>query len=51
MTATLLADRAVLRLSALDAAEDVADFLQGLVTSDVKGPLPCWAALLIPQGK
>ncbi|HMO67147.1 MAG TPA: folate-binding protein [Novosphingobium sp.] len=51
MTATLLADRAVLRLSALDAAEDVADFLQGLVTSDVKGPLPCWAALLTPQGK
>ena len=51
MTATLLADRAVLRLSPLDETGDVADFLQGLVTSDVKGPLPCWAALLSPQGK
>lgn len=51
MTATLLADRAVLRLSPIDDGEDVADFLQGLVTNDVKGPLPCWAGLLTPQGK
>lgn len=51
MTATLLADRAVLRLSPLDESEDVAAFLQGLVTNDVKGPLPCYAALLTPQGK
>ena len=26
-------------------------FLQGLVTSDVTGPLPVWAGLLTPQGK
>ena len=55
MTATRLSDRAVIRLSsldpALDEAEDVADFLQGLVTHDVTGALPVWAALLTPQGK
>ncbi len=51
MTATLLTSRAVIRLSALDEAEDVSGFLQGLVTNDVTGPLPCWAALLSPQGK
>ena len=51
MTATQLADRAIIRLSALDESEDVAAFLQGLVTNDVKGPLPCYAALLTPQGK
>jgi hypothetical protein len=38
-------------LSPLDAGEDVADFLQGLVTQDVTGVLPVWAALLTPQGK
>ena len=47
MTATTLSDRAVVRLS----GEDVRDFLQGLVTSDVAGPLPVWAGLLTPQGK
>ncbi len=47
MTATTLADRAVIRLS----GEDVRGFLQGLVTSDVAGPLPVWAGLLTPQGK
>ena len=47
MIATTLADRAVLRLS----GEDVRGFLQGLVTSDVTGPLPVWAGLLTPQGK
>ena len=43
----MLADRAILRLS----GEDVRGFLQGLVTSDVAGPLPVWAGLLTPQGK
>jgi folate-binding protein YgfZ len=47
MPATTLADRAVVRLS----GEDVRDFLQGLVTSDVTGALPVWAGLLTPQGK
>lgn len=32
-------------------SEDVAAFLQGLVTNDVTGPLPCYAALLSAQGK
>lgn len=48
--ATMLADRAVLRLS----GEDVRGFLQGLVTADT-GSLapdaPVWGALLSPQGK
>ena len=44
---TTLADRAVVRLS----GEDVRGFLQGLVTSDVAGPLPVWTGLLTPQGK
>lgn len=51
MTATCLTDRAVIRLPPLDPAEDVRAFVQGLVTNDVNGPLPCWAALLSPQGK
>lgn len=51
MTATRLTNRAVIRLSAQDESEDVRGFLQGLVTNDVTGPLPCWAALLSPQGK
>lgn len=51
MTGTLLAARAVIRLSPRDAGEDVASFLQGLVTNDVTGPLPCYAALLSAQGK
>jgi folate-binding protein YgfZ len=46
-----LFDRAVLRLSPSAPGEDVAAFLQGLVTNDVQGPLPVWAALLTPQGK
>ncbi|CAN5227462.1 folate-binding protein YgfZ [soil metagenome] len=46
-SATTLTDRAVIRLS----GEDVRDFLQGLVTNDVAGPLPVWAGLLTPQGK
>jgi tRNA-modifying protein YgfZ len=51
MEATLLADRAVLRLSPRTADEDVRAFLQGLVTQDVTGELPVWAGLLTPQGK
>ncbi|MGE8143121.1 YgfZ/GcvT domain-containing protein [Novosphingobium sp. NPDC080210] len=51
MTATRLTNRAVIRLSAQDESEDTRAFLQGLVTNDVTGPLPCWAALLSPQGK
>lgn len=47
MHATTLSDRAVIRLS----GEDVRSFLQGLVTSDVAGPLPVWTGLLTPQGK
>jgi len=44
---TMLADRAIVRLS----GDDVRPFLQGLVTSDVTGPLPVWAGLLSAQGK
>lgn len=51
MTATLLTDRAVIRLSASEPGEDLRGFLQGLVTNDVNGALPIWAALLSPQGK
>lgn len=50
MTATTLADRAVLRLS----GEDVRGFLQGLVTNDLAllaPERPLWAGLLTPQGK
>ena len=47
MSATTLDDRAVIRLS----GDDVREFVQGLVTSDVTGPLPVWAGLLTPQGK
>ncbi|HEX8937309.1 MAG TPA: folate-binding protein [Sphingomicrobium sp.] len=47
MAGTTLIDRAVIRL----AGDDVVGFLQGLVTSDVTGPLPVWAGLLTPQGK
>ena len=47
MTNTTLNDRALIRLS----GEDVRGFLQGLVTNDVSGNLPVWAALLSAQGK
>jgi folate-binding protein YgfZ len=50
MTATTLADRALIRL----AGSDVRGFLQGLVTSDVTTlapDCPLWTALLTPQGK
>ena len=48
---TRLANRAIVRLSARDGKEDVAAFLQGLVTNDVKAPTPVYAALLSAQGK
>ena len=47
MDHTTLPDRAVIRMS----GEDVRSFLQGLVTSDVAGPLPVWTGLLSAQGK
>ena len=51
MTATRLFERAVIRLAPQDEGEDVAAFLQGLVTNDVTGDLPVYAALLSAQGK
>lgn len=48
--ATLLADRALIRVS----GTDVRGFLQGLVTQDVNAvqtDAPLWAGLLSPQGK
>ena len=50
----MLHNRAILRLSATEAEEDVRAFLQGLVTQDmgqVRPGAPAWAALLTPQGK
>lgn len=47
MANTTLYDRSLIRLS----GDDVRGFLQGLVTNDTSGDLPCWAALLTPQGK
>ena len=47
MSSTTLTDRVLIRL----AGEDVRGFVQGLVTNDVTGALPVWAALLTPQGK
>ncbi len=51
MTGTRLFSRALVRLSPLEDDEDVRSFLQGLVTNDVTGPLPVYAALLSAQGK
>ena len=51
MTATQLASRAIVRLAPTDDGEDVRGFLQGLVTNDVSGDLPAYAALLSAQGK
>jgi folate-binding protein YgfZ len=47
MPIAALADRGLVRLGGPDRAT----FLQGLVSNDVTGPLPVWAALLTPQGK
>src|SRR3569623_1886268 len=44
---TWLSDRTLIRI----AGDDPRDFLQGLVTSDMRGALPVWAGLLSPQGK
>lgn len=44
---TWLSDRALIRI----AGDDPRDFLQGLVTSDMRGLLPIWTGLLSPQGK
>ncbi len=51
MTATLLNSRAIINLTSTEPGEDVREFLQGLVTNDVSGPLPVYAALLSAQGK
>ncbi len=51
MTANKLNSRAIVRLAPSDPAEDVRGFLQGLVTNDVAGDLPVYAALLSAQGK
>ena len=51
MATNRLFERAILRLSPQDEGEDVAAFLQGLVTNDVVTRLPAYAALLTPQGK
>lgn len=54
MTDTLLSNRSIIRISANDAAEDIREFLQGLVTQDVQlvqQDAPQWAALLSAQGK
>jgi folate-binding protein YgfZ len=46
-----LFSRAVVRVAPEAPDEDAAQFLQGLVTSDVAGDLPVYAGLLTPQGK
>lgn len=51
MTANRLFTRAIVRISPTAEGESPATFLQGLVTNDVAGPLPCYAALLSAQGK
>ncbi|RJY08017.1 YgfZ/GcvT domain-containing protein [Aurantiacibacter aquimixticola] len=51
MNQARLTDRAVVRVSPQDGAEDSAAFLQGLLTNDVTGETPVYAGLLTPQGK
>ena len=54
MTETRLNDRAIIRLSAADEADDIRQFLQGLVTQDTTAVVqgaPQWSALLTAQGK
>ena len=46
-----LFDRNIIRLSPIDASEDVRQFLQGLVTQDTTTEMPLRAGLLSPQGK
>ncbi len=51
MPASHLSHRTVVRLSPQEEGEDVVGFLQGLLTNDLSGPLPAYAALLSAQGK
>ena len=51
MPATRLTKRAIVRLTPQEEGEDVAAFLQGLITNDVTSTLPVYAGLLTPQGK
>lgn len=54
MTETRLIQRAIIRISPSDSAEDCREFLQGLVTQDmqaVQSGGAQWAALLTAQGK
>ena len=51
MLPNILTQRAVVRLSPSEQDENVREFLQGLVTNDVSGDLPVYAALLSAQGK
>ena len=51
MSSDRLFSRAIIRVAPTEEGEDVAGFLQGLVTNDVSGRLPVWAALLTAQGK
>ena len=51
MTVAILTNRAIIRLTPRSPEEDVAGFLQGLVTNDVTGSFPVYAALLSAQGK
>src|SRR4029079_764245 len=46
-----LFSRAVVRVAPAEPGEDAAGFLQGLVTNDIAGALPAYAALLTAQGK
>jgi folate-binding protein YgfZ len=51
MPTTRLFRRSVVRVSPQGEGEDAAGFLQGLLTNDVTGSLPVYAALLTAQGK
>jgi folate-binding protein YgfZ len=52
MTASRLSGRTLIRIAPHpDSGEDAAEFLQGLVTNDMRQPLPLWAGLLSAQGK
>ncbi|WP_298302330.1 folate-binding protein [uncultured Erythrobacter sp.] len=51
MTHSLLKNRSIVRLHTEEPSEDVRNFLQGLITNDVSGELPVYAALLSAQGK
>ncbi|MGX7953146.1 CAF17-like 4Fe-4S cluster assembly/insertion protein YgfZ [Tsuneonella sp. HG249] len=51
MPGTRLFDRTVVRVTPETDCEDAGQFLQGLLTNDVMGPLPVYAGLLSAQGK